>query len=110
MKKLEVLEALKNQMDSFYSLEQVIKIIESIESEESTVKNITVSDIGHAIEKFIDRIECGRIDVIDRDSAEFGIGYENKVEIENIDVNIDSLREELEEIFMPLGEVDESNN
>ena len=108
MKKLEVLEALKNQMDSFYSLEQVIKIIESIESEESNVNKVTVTDIGHAIEKFIDRIECGRIDVIDRDSAEFGIGYENKVELENIDVNIDVLREELEEIFMPLGEVDEN--
>jgi hypothetical protein len=110
MKKLEVLEALKNQMDSFYSLEQVIKIIESIKPEESNVRNITVTDIGHAIEKFIDRIECGRIDVIDKNSAEFGIGYDNKIELENIDVDIDALREELEEIFMPFGEVDESNN
>ena len=43
MKKLEVLEVLKIQMDSFYSLEQVIKIVESIE--ESNVKSITLTDI-----------------------------------------------------------------
>jgi hypothetical protein len=110
MKKLEVLAALKNQMDSFYSLEQVIKIIESIESEESNVRNITVTDIGHAIEKFIDRIECGRIDVIDRDSAEFEIGYDNRIELGNVDVNLSELRNGLEEIFMSLGEIDECNN
>ena len=110
MKKLEVLEALKNQMDSFYSLEQVIKIIESIEPEETNVRNITVTDIGHAIEKFIGKIECGRIDIIDRDSAEFGISYDNTLTLENIDVDVDVLREGLEEIFMPFGEVDESNN
>ena len=105
MKKLEVLEALKNQMDSFYSLEQVIKIVESIEPEESNVNKVTVTDIGHAIEKFIDKIGCGRIDIIDRDSAEFGIGYENKVELENVDVDLDRLRNELGDIFFPFGEV-----
>ena len=110
MKKLEVLEALKNQMDSFYSLEQVIKIIESIEVEETKVNNITVTDIGNAIDRVITGIECGRIDIIDRDSAEFGIGYDNKIEIENIDVDIDKLRNELEEELMPLGEVDKSND
>ena len=110
MKKLEVLAALKNQMDSFYSLEQVIKIIESIESEETKVNNITVTDIGNAIDRVITGIECGRIDIVDRDSAEFGIGYDNKIEIENIDVDLDKLRNELEEELMPFGEVDESNN
>jgi hypothetical protein len=110
MKKLEVLAALKNQMDSFYSLEQVIKIIESIESEETKVNNITVTDIGNAIDRVITGIECGRIDILDRDSAVFGIGYDNKIEIENMDVDVDKLRAELEEELMPLGEVDKSND
>ena len=110
MKKLEVLAALKNQMDSFYSLEQVIKIIESIEVEETKVNNITLTDIEEAIDRVITGIGCGRIDIIDRDSAEFGIGYDNKIEIENIDVDIDKLRNGLEEELMPLGEVDKSND
>ena len=108
MKKLEVLEALKNQMDSFYSLEQVIKIIESIEPEEPTVRNITVTDIGNAIETFISRIECGQVRLIDYDSAEFGIGYENKIELENVDVGLEILRDELGDIFFPFGEVDDN--
>ena len=95
MKKLEVLEALKNQMDSFYSLEQVIKIVESIKFEETTVDKVNIEDIEEAIENVMTGIECGRLDIIDRDSAEFGIGYENKVELENIDVNVNRLREEL---------------
>ena len=108
MKKLETLMVLKNQMDSFYSLEQVIKIIESIEPEESTVRNITVTDIGHAIEKFIGKIECGQVRLFDCDSAEFGIGYDNKIELENIDVDLDILRDELGDIFFPFGEVDDN--
>ena len=95
MKKLEVLEALKNQMDSFYSLEQVIKIVESIVFEESNVNKVNIEDIEEAIENVITGIECGRIDVIDRDSAEFGIGYDNKIELENINVEVDVLRSEL---------------
>jgi hypothetical protein len=110
MKKLEVLAALKNQMDSFYSLEQVIKIIESIEVEETKVNNVTVTDIGNAIKRVITGIECGRIDILDRDSAEFGIGYDNTLTLENMDVDVDKLRAELEEELMPLGEVDESND
>jgi hypothetical protein len=110
MKKLEVLEVLKNQMDSFYSLEQVIKIIESIEVEETKVNNITVTDIGNAIDRFMDKISDGRIDILDRDSAEFEIGYDNRIELGNVDVNLSELRDGLEEAFMPLGEIDECNN
>jgi hypothetical protein len=102
MKKLEVLEALKNQMDSFYSLEQVIKIVESIESEESNINNVNIKDIEDAIENVITGIECGRLDIIDRDSAEFGIGYDNKIELENINVEVDVLRSELMDEILSL--------
>jgi hypothetical protein len=110
MKKLEVLSALKNQMDSFYSLEQVIKIVESIEVEEVLVNNITVTDIGNAIDRFMDKISDGEIDILDRDSAEFEIGYDNRIELGNVDVNLSELRDGLEEELMPLGEVDKSND
>jgi hypothetical protein len=110
MKKLEVLELLKNQIDSFYSLEQVIKIVESIESEEAKVNNITLADIEEAIDKVIDIIESGRVDIIDKDSAEFEISYDNKIELGNVDVDTSEIKDILIEIFLPLGEIDESND
>jgi len=117
MKKLEVLEALKNQMDcsnqfcgSLYTLEQVIKIVESIESEESNVKSITLTDIEEHIDRVINMIEGGRVDIIDRDSAEFGISYDNRIELESININGCELRNVLEEIFLPLVEIDENND
>jgi hypothetical protein len=110
MKKLEVLEALKNQMDSFYSLEQVIKIVESIESEETKVNNITLTDIEEAIDKVIDTIDSGRVDIIDKSSAEFEISYDNRIELQNVDVDTSEIRDILFEIFTPLVEIDENND
>ena len=110
MKKLEVLAALKNQMDSFYSLEQVIKIIESIESEETKVNNITLTDIEEHIDKVIDTIDSGRVDIIDKSSAEFEISYDNRIELMNVDVDTSEIRDILFEIFTPLVEIDENND
>ena len=110
MKKLQVVEALKNQMDSFYSLEQVIKIVESIESEEEKVNNITLADIEEAIDKVINIIENRRVDIIDKDSAEFEISYDNRIELRDVEVDTNEIKNILEEIFLPLGEIDESND
>ena len=110
MKKLEVLEVLKNQMDSFYSLEQVIKIVESIEFEESNVNKVNIEDIEEHIDRVINIIESGRVDIIDRDSAEFGISYDNRIELESINIDGCELRNVLEEIFLPLGKIDENND
>jgi hypothetical protein len=117
MKKLEVLEALKNQMDcsnqfcgSLYTLEQVIKIVESIESEETKVNNITLTDIEEHIDKVIDTIDSGRVDIIDKSSAEFEISYDNRIELQNVDVDTSEIRDILFEIFTPLVEIDENND
>ena len=51
MTKAQTLAALGNQLDSFYSLEQVISIVESIE--EGKGSRITTNDIERAIDKVI---------------------------------------------------------
>ena len=102
MTKSETLAALRNQMDSFYSLEQVIKIIEGIEEEKSRV--ISTVDIARAIDKVVENFEMNPKDVVDFDNIEFGIGYRNTIEIECVDVNSDYIREALENVFMDFGE------
>jgi hypothetical protein len=104
MNKLKTLAALRNQMDSFYSLEQVIGIIEGITEEKS--RTITTVDIARAIDKVVENFEMNPKDIVDCDNIEFGIGYHNTIEIDNIDVNSDYIREALENVFMDFGEVE----
>jgi molecular chaperone GrpE (heat shock protein) len=44
-------------------------------------------------------INRGDLDVVDYSSAEFNINYHNTIEIENIDVNTDSIVDELATIL-----------
>jgi hypothetical protein len=39
-------------------------------------------------------------DTIDYDSVEFRIDYDNRIQVENIDLNIDSITEELDDILL----------
>ena len=105
MTKAQTLAALGNQLDSFYSLEQVIKIVESIEEGKGRV--ITTNDIERAIDKVISWIEDNERDVLDLDSAEFEISYNNQLECTNVPINTDGIREALENNFMDFGEAEE---
>jgi len=39
-------------------------------------------------------------DIIDYDSAEFRIDYDNRIQVENIDINVDNITEELDDILL----------
>lgn len=104
MTKAQTLAALGNQLDSFYSLEQVIKIVENIEVYSS--KPVTVTDINRAIDKVVDNFEREGDKLIDLSSAEFSMTYDCRVELESVGLDFDYLREALENNFMDLGEVD----
>ena len=105
MTKAQTLAALGNQLDSFYSLEQVIKIVEGIEEIKGSI--FTTNDIERAIDKVISWIEDNERDVLDLDSAEFEISYNNQLECTNVPINTDGLREALENNFMDFGEAEE---
>ena len=77
MTKLETLAALKNQMDSFYSLEQVIKIIEGIVMD--PVPDVSTEAIETAIDNIINRLELRGRHLVDTDSAEFSLNYDNTI-------------------------------
>ena len=95
MTKAQTLAALGNQLDSFYSLEQVIKIVEIIEPEVTETKVFginqeTLDAISNDIENCLDRRSS---DLVDNDSAEFEINYDNRIELSSADVRVDTIME-----------------
>jgi hypothetical protein len=106
MKKDLVLHQVKHSVSSIFTKEDVINLINSIE--ESKGRVITTYDIGRAIEKTISWAENNERDLLDLDSAELELDYNNRIEVVGVPINTDNLREALENNFMDFGEyVDE---
>jgi hypothetical protein len=102
MKKQDVLNRVLNSESSIFSKEDVVRLIEGIEVGSS--RKITTYDVGRAIDKTIEWFENNERDVFDLDSAEFEISYNNQLECTNVPLNIDEIREALENNFMDFGE------
>ena len=87
MTKQETIDLLGKQLPGFYSVEQVIKMVNDIEEPEATTINpLTQFQIESLTKKIIDAItdnaENVGDDCIDKDSAEFSITYNNCVELD----------------------------
>ena len=104
MKKELVLQSVQNSVSSIFSKEDVINLINSVEG---GGRKITPEDIGRAIDKAVDWIENNERDVLDLDSAEFEISYNNHLECTNVPIITDGIREALENNFMDFGEEEE---
>jgi hypothetical protein len=102
MTKAQTLAALGNQLDSFYSLEQVINIVKNIE--EGSSRKITTLDINRAIDKVVDYMDRDQREIFDFDNAELEMSYDNRVECVGVPINTDAVREVLENNFMDFGE------
>jgi len=105
MNKSQTIDLLKSQMPGFYSVEQVINLIEKIE--EGSSRKITTLDIERAIDKTISWVENNERELLDLDSAELEMNYDYKIECVGVPVNTDNLREALENNFMDFGEAEE---
>jgi hypothetical protein len=105
MKKELVLHSVKHSVSSIFTKEDVINLINSIE--EGSSRKITPYDIGRAIDKTIDWIENNERDILDLDSAEFELSYNNQVECTNVPINTEEIREALENNFMDFAEQEE---
>jgi hypothetical protein len=108
MKKQDVLNRVLNSESSIFSKEDVVRLIEGIEAGSS--RKITTYDIGRAIEKTIEWFENNERDVFDLDSAEFEISYNNQLECTNVPLNIEEIRDALENNFMDFGEEEEEED
>jgi hypothetical protein len=104
MKKQDVLNRVLNSESSIFAKDDVVRLIESLDE----TNNITVTDIGAAIDKVMDEFGRRNSNLLDKSTAEFCLNG-NEVELEDVDVDLDYIRETLEEYLMPLGEVDPNN-
>ena len=105
MTKNQTVDLLRSQLPGFYSVEQVINLIEKIE--EGSSRKITTNDIEQAIDKVINWVEHNERDLLDLDSAELEMDYSNRIEVVGVPINTDGLREALENNFMDFGEAED---
>jgi hypothetical protein len=104
MKKEFVLQLVENSASSIFSREDVIKLINSVEG---GGRVITTNDIERAIDKVINWAGDNESDVVDFDSVEFELSYDNRIEVSNVPLQLENLREALENNFMDFGEADD---
>ena len=104
MKKELVLHSVKHSVSSIFSKEDVINLINSIE--EGSSIQITTNDIQRAIDRVIDWAEHNEDELFDLSSAELEMDYQNRVSVVGVPVNVDGLREALENNFMGFGEAE----
>jgi len=102
MTKNQTVDLLKSQMPGFYSVEQVINLIEKID--EGSSRKITTEDIQRAIDRTINWVDNNERDLLDLDSAELELDYNNRVEVVGVPINTEGLRDVLENNFMDFGE------
>ena len=100
--KENVIAQVQNSASSIFSKEDVLFLINSLEVGSS--RKITPYDIGRAIDKAVDWIENNERDVLDLDSAEFEISYNNQLECTNVPINVEEIRNALENIFCDFAE------
>ena len=102
MKKEFVLQLVENSASSIFSKEDVIKLINSVE--EGSGRKITTNDIERAIENVISWADNNTTDIVDYDSVDLELSYDNKVEVSHVPLQLENLREALENNFMDFGE------
>ena len=105
MEKDLVLQSVQSSVSSIFTKEDVINLINSIE--ESKGRVITTQQINDAIDEVVNWAERRVDNLIDLNSAEFEVNYSNQIELTGVDIDVESLRNALEEHFMDFGEDDE---
>ncbi len=94
MTKQQTINLLKQQMPSFYSLEQVIGIVSQIEEPKATLL-----DQDH-IKKIVDNVKAyvdSAISNIDLDSCDYELemDYNNTITLSNVDIDSDDIANEV---------------
>jgi hypothetical protein len=96
---------------SVYTKDDVISLLTTLRtqvlievSELNPIESITeeqFQEFASDVQNNLERSLCnGQIEVYDTGSAEFSIGYDNKIQIENIDVLTDNITDELHDILL----------
>ena len=100
--KQNVIDQVHNSVSYIFSKEDVLNLINSIQAD----RVITTRDIERAIDSVVSNFELNTLDVVDSDNVEFSISYNNQIQVDNVGLNVDYIREALENTFMDFGEAE----
>ena len=98
MKKENVLQSVRNSVSSIFSKDDVLFLINSIEQEQQTnpiyemIKKL--QDLQERITYNLQNLNSD--EVVDYDSVEFSISYNNRIEVDGMNINVDNLTEIVE--------------
>jgi hypothetical protein len=97
MKKAELVAQLEGAkaLTSVVSIDNVIALIQQLEAEVKVEKVFSITqdladDIAKKIERCLDNNSC---DLVDTDSVEFELSYDNRIELSRADVNVYEIME-----------------
>lgn len=99
-------ESIKLSPSSIFSTDDVTKLIEQVKQdvlnliEEAKEEAKDVDFKENVLQQFRQELDDNRYgEYIDHDSAEFNISYDNRIELSNIDIDIDELENALQRAF-----------
>jgi hypothetical protein len=95
MKKLEVIKQVQECVSSVFSKEDVIKLINKIEG---GLNEDLALEIKKQISTLIMNIDERKL--IDLDSAEFELSYNNTIELSSVNIDLDLITDTIEEVLM----------
>jgi actin-like ATPase involved in cell morphogenesis len=93
IEQLTAAKALSSQVD----IDKVIELINQITSE--TKLGITQEIAEEIARKFENALDRDSDELVDLDSAEFELNYDNRIELSRVDVNTSSIRGYIEDIL-----------
>ena len=95
MNKQQTIELLQKQLPGFYSVEQVISIINDIDTGSSELSEEKLNEITENIYDVVEKKmrNTDASDIVDYSSADFSIEYDNRLALENVDISSDTIAE-----------------
>jgi hypothetical protein len=95
MNKQQTIELLQKQLPGFYSVEQVISIINDIDAGSSELSEEKLNEIAEGVYDVVEKKmrNADTRDIVDYDSAEFNISYNNQLELDNVEISSDTISE-----------------
>jgi len=92
MNKKELINEITEHFPSVYTKDDVVKLINLLDD---TQQKIDVEELKRRIRNKIERLSSE--DVVDYSSVELSMNYDNRVELESIEVQSDTIMDEIEE-------------
>ena len=92
MNKKELINEIAEHFPSVYTKDDVVKLINLLDD---TQQKIDVEELKRKIRNKLERLSSE--DVIDYSSVELSMNYDNRVEVESMDVQSDNIMDEIEE-------------